>query len=51
MKNYLAHTKKERNKEIVILKKDLIKIKSFILNNEIFVFLYYEKLKKSTMPI
>ena len=33
------------------LKKDLIKIKGFILNNEIFVFLYYEKLKKSTMPI
>ena len=40
--------KKKRNFEIVILKKDLIKIKikGFILNNEIFVFLYYEKLKR-----
>ena len=38
--------KKKRNFEIVILKKDLIKIKGFILNNEIFVFLYYEKLER-----
>ena len=40
--------KKKRNFEIVILKKDLIKIKikGSILNNEIFVFLYYEKLKR-----
>ena len=48
IKNYLTYTKKKRNFEIVILKKDLIKIKikGFILNNEIFVFLYYEKLKR-----
>ena len=48
IKKYLTYTKKKRNFEIVILKKDLIKIKikGFILNNEIFVFLYYEKLKR-----
>ena len=48
IKNYLTYTKKKRNFEIVILKKDLIKIKikGFILNKEIFVFLYYEKLKR-----
>ena len=48
IKNYLTYTKKKRNFEIVILKKDLIKIKikGSILNNEIFVFLYYEKLKR-----
>ena len=37
-----AH-KKERNEEIVISKKDLIKMKGFILNNELFEFLYYKK--------
>ena len=37
IKNYLAQTKKEHNEEIVISKKDLIKIKSFKLNNEILV--------------
>ena len=47
IKNYLARTKKERNYEIVISINDLIKIKSFILNNETFVFLFYEKLKKT----
>ena len=40
-----AHTKRTqlRNR---YLRKDLIKIKGFILNNEIFVLLYYEKLKR-----
>ena len=43
----LSSTNKERTQlEIRYLKKRYIKKKSFILNNEIFVFLYYEKLKK-----
>ena len=33
------------------LRKRYYQNKGFILNKEIFVFLYYEKLKKSTMPI
>ena len=41
--------KKEHSLEIVISKKELIKIKSFIPGNQIFVLLYYGKLKKSTM--
>ena len=42
IKNYLAHTKNERTKEIVTLKRDLIKIKKTLkkLNNEISMFLY-----------
>ena len=41
--------KKECNQEIVTSKTDLVKIKGFILNNKIFVFLYYKKLKKKAL--
>ena len=42
----LSNTNKERTQlKIRYLKKKYIKKKSFILNNKIFVFLYYEKLK------
>ena len=51
IKNYLAHATKNATKKSLSQKQNVMKIKNFILNNETFVFLYYKKLKKSTMPI
>ena len=47
IKNYLAHATKNATKKSLSQKQNVMKIKSFILNNETFVFLYYKKLKKA----
>ena len=45
-KNLSSAHKKYREEEIAVSKKDLIKIKGFMLNNAVWVFLYYEKQKR-----
>ena len=49
IKYCLAHTNKNATKKSLSQKKNLIKITGFILNNKIFVFLCYEKLKKKAL--